>query len=151
MLPLKCKLCSKTISPPIRIIGQSDAEYRGACTAKLTGHVAGHAKEEMKTGGPHAIANAQAAIPSQNLYSALLLGCFDLPPEMERDRAEVFAMIHALTRTVRMTDQDINAWAPSTVDSEGIAALRDLRDRYEGLGKYAPESANAPQPEEVKP
>jgi hypothetical protein len=52
------------------------------------------------------------------------------------------ARLHALTRKVRMTDEDIDKWLVAedwkSVDSEGVAALRDLRDRYEELGKYAP-------------
>lgn len=159
-VPLKCKLCNRTISPPTRIIGQSEAEYRGSLTAKLMGHVAGHAKEEGKTGGPHAQGNAEAAIRAQNLYAALLMGCFEITPEMEQDRSRVFAMIHQLTRTVKVTDEELQSIARAEIsqieDPDGFSdgmvnVLQDLRDRYEGLGKYAPKPAetNAPAAQEV--
>lgn len=167
IIPLKCKLCTKTISPP-NAAGLTDEQYRGAYTAKLMGHVAGHAKEETATGGQHAQANAEAAIPAQNLYTALLMGCFDLTPEMEQDRAKVFAMIHALTRQVKVSDEDLGKILHDVLNHCHIdtgrfgntgetvgaihQALTDLRDRYESLGKYEPKPANAPAaPQLVKP
>jgi hypothetical protein len=164
IIPLKCKLCTKTISPP-NAAGLTDEQYRAAYTAKLMGHIAGHAKEESTTGGPHAQGNAEAAIPAQNLYTALLMGCFDLTPEMEQDRAKVFAMIHALTRKVTISDEELSGIYGKLADTILAAGstnwfqlrkllsptLFDLRDRYEERGKYAPKPANAPAaPEEVK-
>lgn len=60
------------------------------------------------------------------------------------------ARIHALTRKVSMTDADLMRYAPKgyhgLVEIRWIDALKDLRDRYEERGKYAPA---APQAEAV--
>ena len=58
-------------------------------------------------------------------------------PEPERAR------IHALTRKITVSDEDLiplarNAYHPDGESADVYSALQDLRDRYEERGKYAP-------------
>lgn len=148
--PIKCKLCGKSINPPdaAKVIGQSEQIQNQAIIAKLLGHIRGMAEEEGKTPpqGPHFRALIEATLVSQNLHAALILGQFDLDQPMEADRQKVLKRVHAETRTVRMTDEELAliygaseyCRPDGTLDS--LAMLMDLRDRYEERGKYAPQS-----------
>ena len=149
-LPMKCRLCGKIISPPdeARIIGQPETVQNQKIIARLMAHIGKHAQEEQRSGGPHAQALIEATLASQNLHASLIIGCFQINPEMEADRQRVFARIHELTRTVRITDEDLKTIAQENgfvlnfdhwAENENLLdMLRDLRDRYESLGKYAP-------------
>lgn len=166
LIPIKCKLCGKLLSPPdaAKIIGESPQVQNQKIIARIMSHIGSKAQEEQKTGGPHAQALFEATMASQNLHAAALIGCFEITPEMEKDRQSVFARIHALTRTVKVSTADLMAMVQCTcpipcctglhvadgVEERALRMLMDLRDRYESLGKYAP--ANAPQTtEEMKP
>lgn len=163
LLPLKCKLCNKIISPPdqTKIIGESEQVTNQKIIAKLMSHIGGQAKEEQKTGGPHAQALIEATLAAQNLHSALIIGCFEITPEMEQDRAQVFEKIHQLTRTFKISDEDLATEFRRATFSHGTGPIygthwefiKELRDRYEGLGKYAPVQPKpaTQQPEEVRP
>lgn len=162
ILPIKCKHCGKTISPPdaAKIIGESPQVQNQRIIGKLMGHLQGKAEDEGKgiIGGPHAQALIEATLVAQNLHMALVLGGFELSAEMEADRQQVLKRVHEITRTVKMTDNELELLAasafdhPDALDDEGTIlnhaenALRDLRDRYEGLGKYAPKPPAAAQP-----
>jgi len=66
-----------------------------------------------------------------------------LMPEEKRAR------IHEMTRTVRMSDEDLenmtSLFASLHRAHDAMLLLKDLRDRYEGLGKYAPAAPEARQ------
>lgn len=150
--PMKCKICGKIISPPDEalIIGESPQVRNQKILGKLYSHVQGKMQEEQKQPiQPHTQILIQATVVGENLKGALLIGNFEISPDMEAERRGVLARVHEITRTVRITDQEIlqtihkldEEWS----DGRSITApnqilvdlLRDLRDRYEGLGKYA--------------
>lgn len=77
------------------------------------------------------------------------------------------ARLHAATRKVRMTDEDLKAMigllhrnrsvplddvvSMPPRPSDYLELLRDLRDRYEDIGKYAPAARETQQPPEEVP
>ena len=149
--PMKCKLCGKTISAPDEalIIGQPPQARNQRLIAKLLQHMQTRAEEELKdrngSARPHTQALVAATVASQNFNGALVIGCFDISPDMEAERQGVLKRIHEMTRTIRIPDTEL-AGLSKDCDCEGgectwdavLEVLKDLRDRYEGLGKYAP-------------
>lgn len=91
---------------------------------------------------PHKQALMDATVAGENLKGAMLIGKFEISPDMEAERQGVLARVHEITRTVRTTDQDILdkvfSMGLRSADCPEFRILADLRDRYEGLGKYAP-------------
>ena len=151
--PMKCKLCGKTISPPDEalIIGEADGARKAKLIAELTQHIVTEGNNEVRRNGPnedagpHTAAICAANKAAQHLGTALMVNCFDVSPDLDTDRLEVFRRIHAVTRTVRIPDTELERLSKDC-DCEGgectwdavLEVLKDLRDRYEGLGKYAP-------------
>jgi hypothetical protein len=70
-----------------------------------------------------------------------------LTEELEAARELGRHSIHAATRKVRMADDDLCEFSKpfgDNFDDTWLDMLKDLRDRYEERGKYAPP---APEPE----
>lgn len=164
-LPMKCKICGKIISSPDEalIIGQPPQVRNQHIIKRLMNHMNARAEEEARKIGPkpHAQGIMEALMIAQNFNGALVLGNFELPPDTETERLEVISRVHEMTRQVRMSDEDLDAaWDRETEymhDRVGSVAIdaakiffRDLRDRYESLGKYAPAQPAPAAPEEVK-
>lgn len=156
---LKCKICGKEIAPPEILIGETPDARDGRTINKLLTHLQKRAEMESKspTGGPHhhAIATAARACMhiSGNLNGAILTGNFELPEDLEAQRQSLLRQVHEMTRTVRMSDDDLRAMLAAYTNGSdryptSLAFIQDLRDRYEGLGKYAP--VVPVQPEVVK-
>jgi len=150
---IKCKICGKEILPPEIEMGESSTAREQRTIGKLLSHLQKRAESEQRlgTGGPHLQAIQQAAAKSMhisgNLNGALLTGNFELPADLEAQRVDLLRQVHEMTRTVRMSDGDLAnmmTWSPATrpLSAEWTTAvfefIQDLRDRYEGLGKYAP-------------
>lgn len=150
---MKCKICGKMISPPDQalIIGESAPARNQRILQALFSHIQGQMENERnQPSQPHTAALISATVAGENLKGAMLVGCFEVSPDMDRERQDVLRRVHEITRTVRMSDKDLAARNLSCDEcvNDGLAALKDLRDFYEGLGKYAPaEPAAAPQPE----
>ena len=157
---MKCKLCGKIISPPDEtpLIGEPPQVRNQKIIQRLMRHMQNRVEAEAKLGaGEHLQAMADATVASQNFSGALLIGYFEISPDMEKGRQLVMQRIHEMTRSVRMADQEIDRIVAKR--TEGMThslstvafvramydALRDLRDRYEGLGQYAPVSASNPE------
>ena len=152
---MKCKICSKIISPPDQalIIGEPPEVRNQRILQSLFSHIQEKTQEEQgRPDQPHAAALVAAITVGENLKGALLFGNFEIGAEQEAERQDVLRRVHEITRTVRITDQEILDMLPTVYQKSTIQILCDLRDRYEGLGKYAPaQPAPAPQPETVKP
>ena len=152
---MKCKICGKIISPPDQalIIGESAQVRNQKILQSLFAHIQGEMqKEQTHPAKPHTAALVAAMTAGENLKGAMLIGNFEIGAEQEAERQDVLRRVHEITRTVRITDQEILDMLPTVYQKSTIQILCDLRDRYEGLGKYAPaQPAPAPQPETVKP
>ena len=151
---MKCKICGKIISPPDQalIIGESAPVRNQKILQSLFYHVQSKMQEEQNRPEQlHTAALIHAMTAGENLKGALLIGNFEISPEQEAERQDVLRRVHEITRTVRMSDGELvtllKAYLPDIVPMD-LRVLQDLRDRYEGLGKYAP--ATTPQPEPVK-
>ena len=145
---MKCKICSKIISPPDQalIIGESAPARNQRILQSLFSHIQTKAQEEQnQPAQPHIMALIAAMTAGENLKGALLIGNFEISPEQEAERQDVLRRVHEITRTVRTTDEDLEKILYAHPNGFAMNALKDLRDRYEGLGKYAP----AAQPEPV--
>ncbi len=149
---MKCKICGKVISPPDQalIIGESAPARNQRILQALFSHIQGQMETERnQPAQPHTAALIGATVAGENLKGAMLVGCFEVSPDMEMERQDVLRRVHEITRTVRMSDEDLMEYAPrgyhGLVEIRWIDALKDLRDRYEGLGKYAPSLTTAPQ------
>ena len=152
---MKCKICSKIISPPDQalIIGEPPEVRNQRILQSLFSHIQEKTQEEQgRPDQPHAAALVAAITVGENLKGALLFGNFEIGAEQEAERQDVLRRVHEITRTVRMSDQDLMEEHQEPAGGWVLEKLRDLRDRYEGLGKYAPaQPAAAPQPETMKP
>jgi len=155
LTPMKCKICSKVISPPDQalIIGEPVQVRNQKILQRLYSHITDRMQAEQKQPSkPHTEALLQATLAGENLKGALLVGCFEISADMEAERQSVLKRVHGMTRTVRMSDEDLSQLGESADLLNGsewgqaFALLQNLRDRYEGLGKYAPAKK---QPEEV--
>ena len=158
---MKCKLCGKIISPPDEtpLIGEPPQVRNQKIIARLMKHMQSRVEAEAKIGsGPHLQAMAESSVASQNFSGALLIGHFEISPDMEQDRQYVLFRVHEMTRKVRMTNEELMATVRCTcpgectglhvadgVEERALRMMMDLRDRYEGLGKYAPVSASNPE------
>ena len=156
---LKCKICRKEIEPPPLVIGESSEDRDKRIIARILQHLSKRAEMEKAGGGPHLEAIQKAAATcmhiGSNLNGALLTGNFELPEELEQQRLSLLRQVHEMTRQVRMSDEKLEKEFRRATFRHGTGPLfgmhwefiRDLRDRYESLGKYAPAQ---PAPEEVK-
>ena len=152
---MKCKICGKTISPPDQalIIGESAPVRNQRILQSLFSHVQSKMQEEQnRPEQPHTAALIHATVAGENLKGAMLIGNFEIGAEQEAERQGVLRRVHEITRTVRLTDQEID----SMIEADGLTRftirnyLLDLRDYYEGLGIHAPKPpASTPQPEPV--
>ena len=163
--PITCLICKslspirlsrlKKVSPnapylnrPDLIVTDTPAEREGKEVSILTEHVAHCAAVEVKdkddTEKRHAQAIEVARRAGMYFMSYQLAKCFDLPEDLKTPHERARAQFHADTRKVQMTDVDLRIFADGFYDGRDYSfdALRDLRDRYEELGKYAP----APSP-----
>jgi hypothetical protein len=157
---MKCKICRKEIDPPEVLIGERPEDRDKRIISRLLRHLQKRAEIEKAGGGPHLEAIQHAAATcmhiSGNLNGALLTGNFELPAELEKQRLELLRQVHEMTRQVRLSDEDLkalyNAYCNGAVRyPTSLSLLKDIRDRYESLGLYAPaQPAPAAQPEEVK-
>ncbi len=157
---LHCKLCSKEIDPPEILLNESPEDRDKRIIARLLKHLQKRAEMERERGGPHLQAIQHAAQTcmhiSANLNGALLTGNFELPEDLEIQRQSLLKQVHEMTRTVRVSDDELDSLLTTLITEdepefgrselwEPMSALfRDFRDRYESLGKYAPQPANAP-------
>lgn len=155
--PMKCRLCGKIIPLPVEIIGETPQQRQMRMVGALMAHITRAIDEEQKTklSRRHTeaakLASTQATTIAANMNGALIVQNFDIPEELEAARRDLLRDVHEMTRQVRMTDQELadlyerykngtDKW-PTSLDF-----LKDLRDRYESLGKYAPaKPANAPE------
>ena len=156
IIPVKCKLCGATIKPPELIIGEDPRIPLLKQIAKMAAHMAKRAEDEARNGGltkPHLEAFAQQQGQAQNLAGVLMSRCFDLSPELEAYAERERAMLARTLRKATVTDEEIQEISISTLNAvmeqfedrpyvellqHLKAAVKDLRDRYEELGDYAP-------------
>jgi len=154
---MKCKICSKVISPPDQalIIGEPPQVWNQRILQSLFSHIHGEMqKEQNRPEKPHTAALVAAITAGENLKGAMLIGNFEIGADQESERQDVLRRVHEITRTVRISEEGLAAMIDEDLPEGGaiLNLLCDLRDRYEGLGKYAPaQPAAAPQPEPVKP
>jgi hypothetical protein len=103
--------------------------------------------------GPHHAAVIAIEMTVAGIANYQISTNFELSEDLEAARELGRHSIHEASRAVRMTDKELeqmttDLWCGmcGTRDSTK-AALRDLCDRYEGLGKYAPaQPATDPAP-----
>jgi hypothetical protein len=154
---MKCRICGKTISPPDQtlIIGESAPARNQRILQSLFSHIQGKMQSEQNQADqPHTAALIAAMTAGENLKGALLIGNFEISPEQEAERQDVLRRVHEITRTVRVSDEELQQAFRRATMSIGTGPLygshwefcKDLRDRYEGLGKYAPKAATQPEP-----
>ena len=166
---IKCKHCGKIISPEPVIIGEPENVRQGKTIARMARHIQARAQKEQQENeaaaraageqqykaGPHQTALVTLDVAARGFGEFALAQHFELSGDLETAVDRGRRSIHEATRSVRFTDQDLdrlsNEMCPRGRSAEIEAALRDLRDRYEGLGKYAPaQPAAAPEEQEVK-
>lgn len=150
-VPVKCKLCGTTIKPPELIIGEDPRIGLLKQIQKMATHMSRRAEDEARDGAtqkPHLEAYALHQAQAQNLAGVLMSRCFDLSPELqayaERERARLATSVRKTT----LADADLETLTAKN-DLQGatlwivLAYLKDLRDRYEEIGDYAPAAINA--------
>ena len=157
---ITCKHCGKVINPPTILIGESEAVRQGKTVQKMAKHIQSRADEEMQQSiasangkpfkaGPHHAAVIQLQMTIQGISEYAIARNFNLSEDLEKAVELGRHSIHEYSRSVRMTDEDLDAYLENRdfqyiMDGNaGLAPdvpkiLRDLRDHYEGLGKYAP-------------
>ena len=173
--PITCKYCSEVIKEPTRIVGESIADHHKRMAVILAQHLHKVGQKEAresvaKANGkpfrpqPHHAAIELLRISAEGITEYLVATHFNLSEDLEVAVEIGRHSIHEASRKVRMTDEDVESILPRWLDGElkpipkydGITQVarelaRDLRDRYEGLGKYAPaQPTPAPGPEPVK-
>lgn len=172
--PITCKYCSKTISPALPHIGESPQQNMARTVQLMAQHIAEESQEEQRTAkrhpkagvkpGPHQVAEFLLSATVAGVANYQIAQSFNLSEDLEAAVEIGRHSIHEASRKVRMTDEDVESILPRWLDGElkpipkydGITQVarelaRDLRDRYEGLGKYAPaQPTPAPAAEPVK-
>jgi hypothetical protein len=174
---LRCKLCNQQIKLPDEalVIGLSEEKRIAIIANTLAKHMSEQGAKEsqaqhqamtrQKNGNPAAMIPPaphaqlvqscvqQGAVMGQLVQGLLTLRAFHLTQELEKYAETHRANLHAWSRKVRMSDDDLSSLMVSfgleqpTIPTQYSRLLRDLRDRYEELGKYAPAT---PQAEEAK-
>jgi len=168
--PILCKICQSCtpevlqrirkqdpLAPEIRkpdiIVGQSEAQRIGAEIVLLLQHIERAAKIEQANGRDGVKAHLQTfahiANQAQELSILLASRCFSLPEDMRPPHELARAKFHAITRKVKLSDQELEAITQTMPPNRGdlrdryevLMTLQDLRDRYEEIGKYAPTPA----------
>ena len=156
--PITCKYCSKTISPALPHIGESPQQNMARTVQLMAQHIADQSQEEQRTAkrhpkagvkpSPHQLAEFLLSATVAGVANYQIAQSFNLSEDLEAEVEIGRHSIHEASRKVRMTDEDLEALVieftgPKYDETRELARtfLYDLRDRYEGLGKYAP-----PQP-----
>ena len=177
MSAIVCKFCNQKIKTPpeAMVVGIPKERRLGIITQALGVHLQTEAAREAKglqsiapqNGKPnpaivlpkslHFDAIQQVMLHGNAIQGFMMLNCFELTDELAEIHEINRAVIHAWSRKVKLTDEDLSAKALqlANTDKPEVAAmfmLQDLRDRYEEIGKYAPISAVPPAPDhESKP
>ena len=165
LIPMKCKLCGKIIEPPEILIGEPEGKRKQRTVRKLMKHMEERVETEAKSGrgGPHLEATQKAAMRcnliAANLNGVFLTEHFEMPEDLQSDRQALLRDVHEMTRQVRVSDEELMRMLDgctvtigtgfSTPSMHAEDVLKDLRDRYESLGKYAPAAPNAPSPDHM--
>jgi len=156
--PIICKVCESMteesrrrfhknypLLPILRrpeiIIGESDKVRQGKETDMLVQHIAICAAVEVDdkkdTEKRHAQELQLARMNGQNFMTWLISRLFTLPAEFEAPHEKVRALYHAATRkTLKVTDEQLARMPADFAEWEDC--LKDLRDRYEEIGRYDP-------------
>ena len=106
------------------------------------------AKRHPKSGvkpGPHQLAEFMLSATVAGVANYQIAQSFNLSEDLEAAVEIGRHSIHEASRKVRMTDEDIHAILSAQCDADRAGhhvpweiILKDIRDRYEGLGQYAP-------------
>ena len=145
---IRCKVCQKVISEPARIIGDPQGMHEARIMQQLLKHIQSKVDEEMRDSSDQQKPHCAAWGPRvASVFTYQMLMCshlFELTPELESRSETDRARFHESSRKqLKITDEEL---ASTYIEPDGRAhsdALRDLRDRYEEIGRYAPAAANA--------
>lgn len=159
--PITCKHCQKIISPSPYIFGEPENVRMMKTVQKMAKHLQSRKEQEEANSianangkpfkaGPHHAAVVALEMTVAGIANYQISTNFELSEDLEAARELGRHSIHEASRAVRMADEDLEYIAEAN-GLEGMTRsivlnyLRDLRDCYEGLGKYAP-TQPAPEP-----
>ena len=172
-----CKLCGKKLKTPDQamVIGIHPQQKVQIIMAALGQHLQEEANHEAQAyqrqtnGKPSPAQVLPKMLHTQAVQSCIVHGgavqgyftlqCFVLDSELEAIQEQNRRVIHEWSRSVRITDEELKELVESDVaeidglrNTPALSYLKDLRDRYEGLGKYAPQApVQQPGPQLIKP
>ncbi len=135
--PITCKLCGKQIPEGLPIVGEPPENARRRKVQNMTIHMQDKHPVSFQT------ALTTGMLCGQTIPAIMLAADFDLPDEMEQQRQSERARIAKLVRRVTLSDAQLEHLLTDSLATEHIGdalwLLKDLRDRYEEIGEYAPE------------